>query len=153
MLFYPRYNFTVKTTLFYTNSGISRSLESNQTKYYIQCLSYSVLISVKVSVNLLTCTYLTFNNKCYLYYLFQAYTQMIMGYVVFFLSISGVMMVVLFLVNMEDEGEVNIILAVCILSGICLLFVVTIISFITMGGTCCKCEVYCNGRWLLECEK
>ena len=80
---------------------------------------------------------------------FQACFQRILGYIVFFMSISGVVSNILFLVNdNEDETEeykTHVILSACILSGIVLLLFVSIFSFITMG-ICCQHQSF-NQTW------
>ncbi|XP_060552939.1 uncharacterized protein LOC132714175 [Ruditapes philippinarum] len=71
--------------------------------------------------------------------------QMIFGYILFFMSISGILMNILFLVNDDDEDndghKTHVILSACILSGIVLLLLVTLLSFMTMG-TCCHNQGY-----------
>ncbi|XP_053402965.1 uncharacterized protein LOC128558134 [Mercenaria mercenaria] len=68
-----------------------------------------------------------------------ALAQMILGYVLFMLAISGIMMAVIFLVGEDTELKIHIILAACIIAGIVLLLFATIPSFCSMG-TCCMSQ-------------
>ncbi|XP_053401881.1 uncharacterized protein LOC128557740 [Mercenaria mercenaria] len=76
---------------------------------------------------------------------------MILGYVVFMVAISGIMMNILFLASNNDSGyydddeddqsKIHVTLSACILAGIVLLLIATFLSFRFMG-TCCRYQGY-----------